>query len=242
MRALRSLLFVVLVVAAMVVAAILGLPLLLWRGRAALVTRGFAHFILALLRPLCGITVELRGTEHLAGGPVLIAAKHQSALETYVLTDRLPGASFILKREILMVPLAGWYVAALDPIAVDRRAGASALRSMLQGARAAAAAGRSIVIFPEGTRTRPGQKAPYHPGVAALYGDLGLPVVPMALDTGHVWPRRSLIKHPGRATLAFLEPIPPGMPKRAFLDLLQERIETGCRALEEERGRPEVRG
>ncbi|MDA0218981.1 MAG: lysophospholipid acyltransferase family protein [Proteobacteria bacterium] len=236
MTLLRSLLFVVLVVVAMLVAALLGLPLLLLsRRRAGGLARGFAGFIVALLRPLCGITVELRGLEHLAGGPVLIAAKHQSALETYVLSHRLPGASFVLKREITLVPLAGWYVAALEPIAVDRGAGASALRSMVRHAREAAARGRSVVIFPEGTRTRPGQRAPYHPGVAALYGELGLPVVPMALDTGHVWPRRSLIKYPGRATLAFLEPIPPGMPRRAFLSLLEERIEEGCRRLEEER-------
>lgn len=234
MRLLASLLFVVVVIAAMVPAAIVGLPLLLWPRQAARYTRGFAAFIVALLRPLCGVTVVLRGQENLGDGPVLIAAKHQSALETYVLTARMPGASFVLKREILAVPLVGWYIAALQPIAVDRRAGASALRGMLQGARAAVAAGRSVVIFPEGTRTRPGQKAPYHPGVAALYGELGIPVVPMALDTGHVWPRRSLVKHPGRATLAFLEPIPPGLPKRAFLDLLQQRIEAGCLALEQE--------
>lgn len=234
MRLLASLLFVVTVIAAMVPAAIVGLPLLLWRRQAARFTRGFARFILALLGPLCGVTVVLRGMEHLGDGPVLIAAKHQSALETYVLTARLPDAGFVLKREILMVPLVGWYIAALEPIAVDRRAGASALRSMLAGARAAVAAGRSVVIFPEGTRTRPGRKAPYQPGVAALYGELGIPVVPLALDTGHVWPRRSLVKYPGRATLAFLEPIPPGLPKRAFLKLLEERIEAGCLALEQE--------
>ena len=234
MSLLRSLLFVVLVVTSMVVAAVGFLPVLLFSRRAAgSVTRWFAGYILALLRPLCGVTVRITGLEHLRGGPVLIAAKHQSALETYVLTARLPDASFVLKREIVRVPLVGWYIAGIDPIAVDRGAGASALRSMVKGAKAAAAQGRSIVIFPEGTRTRPGQRAPYHPGVAALYGELGLPVVPMALDTGHVWPRKSLVKHPGTATLAFLEPIPPGMPRRAFLALLEERIEAGCRALEE---------
>mgnify|MGYP001375513426 CR=1 FL=1 len=235
MKLLRSLLFVVVVVTSMVVAAVAGLPLLaLARRRAGRLTRWFAGYITGLLRPLCGVTVELRGLEHLQGGPVLIAAKHQSALETYVLTARLPDASFVLKREIVMVPLVGWYISAIEPIAVDRGAGASALRSMVRNAKAAVARGRSVVIFPEGTRTRPGQRAPYHPGVAALYGELGLPVVPMALNTGHVWPRKSLIKHPGRATLAFLEPIPPGMPRRAFLSLLEERIEAGCLALENE--------
>ena len=236
MRLLRSLLFVTLVVTTMLLAAIVGLPLLVFSRRwAGVVTRWFAGFIVGLLRPICGITVELRGLEHLAGGPVLIAAKHQSALETYALTHSLPDASFVLKREIILVPLIGWYVAAIEPIAVDRGAGASALRSMVRNAKAAVARGRSVVIFPEGTRTRPGQRAPYHPGVAALYGELGLPVVPMALDTGHVWPRKSLIKYSGRATLSFLEPIAPGMPRRAFLSLLEERIEAGCLALENER-------
>jgi len=238
MRLLRSLLFVVLAVTAMIVAAVAGLPLLLLpRRHAAALARGFADFVVGLLRLLCGVTVELRGLENLQGGPVLIAAKHQSALETYVLSARLPQASFVLKREIVRVPLVGWFIATLEPIAVDRGAGASALRSMVRGARAAVAQGRSVVIFPEGTRTRPGQRTPYHPGVAALYGELGLPVVPMALDTGHVWPRRSLMKYSGHATLSFLEPIPPGMPRRAFLSLLEERIEEGCRVLETEHGR-----
>jgi len=238
MSVLRSALFLALVLAAMFVAALAGLPLLLLsRRRAAALTRWFAALIVGLLRAICGVEVALTGLERLAGGPVLIAAKHQSSLETFVLAHRLPGARFVLKREILLVPLIGWYVAALEPIAVDRGAGAKALRTMVARARKAAAEGQDIVIFPEGTRTRPGQQAPYHPGVAALYGELGLPVVPVALDTGHVWPRRSPVKRPGRATIAFLEPIPPGLPRRAFMVLLQERIEAGCQALEAARGK-----
>jgi len=230
---LRSVLYVAVSVAAMLAAALAGLPLLLVaRPAAARLTRWFSGVMVRLLRAICGVEVVMTGLERLEGGPLLIAAKHQSSLETYLFAWRLPNAAFVLKREILMVPLVGWYVQTLAPIAVDRGAGAAALRSMLKRAQAAVAEGRDVVIFPEGTRTRPGQQAPYHPGVAALYGELGLPVVPVALDSGRLWPRRSLLKRPGRVTVAFLEPIPPGLPRRQFMALLQERIEAGCRALE----------
>lgn len=233
MRVLRPLVFLVVTVALMVSAAVLCLPVLLVSRRAGgAITRGFASAILVLLRVICGVEVRLTGLAHIEGGPVLIAAKHQSALETYVLSSRLPHARFVLKREILMVPLIGWYIAGLEPIAVDRSAGASALRAMVKQARAVAGKGHDIVIFPEGTRIPTGQKAPYHPGVAALYSELGLPVVPVALDTGHVWTRRNFIRSPGRATIAFLEPIPPGLPRKDFMALLQARIEEGCAALE----------
>ncbi len=240
MTVLRSLLFAVVAVTAMLVVALACLPLLVVAPRAAGgVPRGFGGFVVGLLQRLCGVHVEITGMEHLENGPVLIAAKHQSALETYLLCHRLPQARFVLKREIVLVPLVGWFVAAMRPIAVDRGAGAAALRGLLQRARQAVAEGCSVVIFPEGTRTRPGEIVPYQPGVAALYADLGLPVVPLALDTGHAWPRRSLVKYPGRATLAFLEPIPPGLPRRDFMTLLQERIEAGCRALESARNHRE---
>ena len=234
MNLLRSGVFLVLALGAMLVLGLVGLPLFLVAPRrAAAVAPAYARVCLWLLARICGLRVDVRGLDRLPATPVLIAAKHQSALETYLLTERLPGAAFVLKREILWVPVAGWYIAALRPIAVDRGAGAAALRGMVRQAKAAVAEGRHVVIFPEGTRTTPGQRTAYHPGVAALYGELGIPVVPVALDTGRLWPRRGFVKRPGRATVAFLEPIPPGLPRQEFMALLRERIEGASAELAE---------
>jgi 1-acyl-sn-glycerol-3-phosphate acyltransferase len=116
-------------------------------------------------------------------------------------------------------------------IPVDRQGGGSALKRMLRAARAAVAHGRSILIYPEGTRTPPGERRPYQPGVAALYGDLGVPVVPVALNSGLFWGRRSFHKKPGVITIEFLPPIAPGLPRREFMAELQERIEGASRRL-----------
>src|SRR5258707_10851018 len=110
-------------------------------------------------------------------------------------------------------------------IAVDRGAGATALKSMLRRAAAVAAQGRPIVIFPEGTRTAVGTSRPYHPGVAALYGRLRLPVVPVAVNSGLFWPRRRFLKRPGRIVVEALPPLPPGLERRAFLAELHARVE-----------------
>ena len=236
MNALRSVLFAGLVPAVLLPAGLLCLPLLLLgHSAASRYTRWGSAVILRLAELLCGVRVEVTGLERLRDGPCLIAAKHQSALETFVLCRRLTGAAFVLKRELVTVPLLGWYVAALRPIAIDRGAGPAALRALLRRAEAAVGEGRDIVIFPEGTRVPPGGTVRYRPGVAALYGALSLPVIPLALDTGRLWPRRGLVKRPGRATLAFLEPIPPGLPRHRFTALLRQRIEAGCRALEDRR-------
>jgi 1-acyl-sn-glycerol-3-phosphate acyltransferase len=110
-------------------------------------------------------------------------------------------------------------------IPVDRQGRASALKRMLASARAAVAQGHPILIYPEGTRTPPGEQRPYHPGVAALYGDLGLPVVPVALNSGLFWGRRSFHKKPGTITIEFLPAIAPGLPRKAFMAELQQRLE-----------------
>lgn len=224
---LRATAFAVLAVVVMVALALAGLPLLLFaRSRAAVIPRSFARYLLWSAAAICGLRVEARGLERLPATPVLIASKHQSALETFLFTCLLPGAGVVLKREIVALPLVGSYIGLLRPIAVDRGAGAKALRGLVRRARAAVAEGRSIVIFPEGTRTRPGSARAYQPGVAALYAELGIPVVPVALDTGRFWPRRSFRKWPGTATVVFLEPIPPGLERKRFMALLRERIES----------------
>ena len=135
---------------------------------------------------------------------------------------------------MLLVPFYGWYAARAGSIAIDRRGGAAALRGMVRAARHAAAMGRKVVIFPEGTRTAPGHRLPYLPGVAALYQALQLPLVPAAVNSGLYWGRRSFLKRPGRIILSFLEAIPPGLPRRKLMSELEARIETATTELERE--------
>lgn len=198
--------------------------------------RLWVHGILFLLKHLCGLTWEVRGREHLpADGAILIASKHQSAWDTLIFPLLVRDPAYVLKRELLLLPFFGWIMWRLRMVAVDRKGGASALRRMLAAARRIVAGQRRpLVIYPEGTRTAPGEHRPYHPGVAALYGELAVPVVPVALNSGLYWPRQSFLRRPGRIVLEFLEPIPPGLPRRQFLAELEARIEPASRRLLEE--------
>jgi len=137
----------------------------------------------------------------------------------------------VLKRELLFIPVVGWAMARAGNIAVARGDGAVALRGMIKQARVVIADGRSIVIFPEGTRMAPGDQRPYRIGTAALYRQLGVPVVPIALNSGLLWGRRQWIKRPGVITLEILPPIPPGLTREAFMAALRERIETATARL-----------
>jgi 1-acyl-sn-glycerol-3-phosphate acyltransferase len=160
--------------------------------------------------------------------------KHQSAWDALILPIVLGDPAVVIKSELLWLPFYGWYAGRAGSIAVDRRGGAGALRHMVAAARRATAAARPIVIFPEGTRTAPGQRLTYQPGVAALYQALGIPLVPAAVNSGLYWGRRSFVKRPGRIVLAFLEPIPPGRPRREVMAELESRIESATAALERE--------
>ena len=161
----------------------------------------------------------------------IIAMKHQSAWDTLILPVVLGDPAVVVKRELLLLPFYGWYAARAGSIAIDRKAGAGALRRMLAKARPVAAAGRPIVIFPEGTRVAPGERRPYQPGVAALYQALALPVVPAAVNSGLYWARRSFMKRRGRIILEFLEPIPPGRTRPRLMAELERRIESTTAAL-----------
>ena len=213
---------------------VLGLPVLLMpRRRVMAFGRFWARCVLALLKVTVGLDGEIRGLEHLPRGPSIIAMKHQSAWDTLILPVILGDFTVVVKRELLFVPFYGWYAARAGVIAIDRRGGAGALRRMVAAARRAATAGRPVVIFPEGTRTAPGQRLPYQPGVAALYHALSVPVVPAGVNSGLFWGRRSFVKRPGRITLAFLEAIPPGLPRRELMSELESRIEAATAALEQ---------
>ncbi|HEU5048081.1 MAG TPA: lysophospholipid acyltransferase family protein [Rickettsiales bacterium] len=184
-----------------------------------------------MLKVLCGITYEVRGREHMPKGAAIIASKHQSAWDTVVYWILLERPAYVLKRELLFFPVFGWYLILLKNIYINRKAGASAMKHMLREAKRRAAEGRPIVIFPEGTRTAPGATAVYHPGVAAIYQNLGIPVVPVALNSGKFWSKNAFVKKPGVIVIEFLENITPGMKNRDFLAKLQNVIEDACQKL-----------
>lgn len=204
------------------------LPLLLAPRRWIMaVMRLWARMVLGMLRGICGIRFRLEGAEHLPppGAAALIAAKHQSAFDTIVWLALLPDAAYVLKRELLRIPLYGQLAARAGMIAVDRSAGASAMRTLLRGGRDAVAAGRQIVIFPEGTRVAPGHRVPYQPGIAALAAATGLPVIPAATDSGRCWGRRAFRKPAGLITLRILPPLPTALRREALMQSLEDRIE-----------------
>lgn len=190
--------------------------------------RGWARTMLASLRVICGIRLDVTGLEALPPGGCIIAAKHQSAFDTVVWLALLPAGRdpvYVLKRELAAIPLWGRLAARCGHIAVDRAAGASALRAMVRAAQAALTAGRPVVIFPEGTRTAPGQYVPYQPGVAALAAATGAPVVPVATNSGLFWGRRAFHKRPGTIRVAILPALPAGMPRAALMAALEAAIE-----------------
>jgi 1-acyl-sn-glycerol-3-phosphate acyltransferase len=205
---------------------ILALPVLLGPRRWSMALGElWAAGTMRLLGWIVGLTWEVRGLEHLPRGAAIIAMKHQSAWDTIALPLIFRDPAVVLKRELLWIPLYGWYAARAAAIPVDRSAGAKALRRMVAAAAIPAREGRPLVIFPEGTRTAVGQRRPYQPGVAALYRQLGLPLVPVAVNSGLFWGRRAFLKRPGRITVEILPAIPPGLDRREALQELERRIE-----------------
>ncbi len=185
----------------------------------------WASTSLLLLRVLTGTKVEVRGREHLKPGAILVAGKHQSLWETFALLPLFDDPAMVLKKELTRIPLFGWFALKFKMIAVDRGAGASALKGMIRSALEARDDGRQILIFPEGTRRAPDAEPLYRPGADALYLQLDVPCIPFALNSGLYWPRRRFIRRPGTIVVEFLPEIPPGLPRKEFSARLQSAIE-----------------
>ncbi len=182
--------------------------------------------VIALLRTICGIRVEFRGLQHLPRGRALVAAKHQCMFDTMAPLTIFPDAAYVMKRELLRIPFYGWFCVRAGMIELDRQGGAGALRKLIADARTRLEEPRQLVIFPEGTRKPPGTKADYQPGVAGLYRDLGLACTPLATNSGAHWPAHGFLRRPGVIVYEFLEPIPAGLRRAAFMRELETRIET----------------
>jgi 1-acyl-sn-glycerol-3-phosphate acyltransferase len=211
---------------------IIALPTFFMPYRAIIaVARSWGRASLVLLRVVAGIDFEVRGREKLPKGAILVAAKHQSALETFALVPLFDNPVFIVKRELQWIPIFGWLMIKGRMVPVDRSAGAQALTAMAERARIELADNRQLIIFPEGTRRPAGAEPRYKFGVAHLYAAEGVPCVPIALNSGLFWPRRSIRRLPGTVLVEILDPIQPGLAKDVFFKRLQHDIETATARL-----------
>lgn len=222
----RSVIYSVAATVFFIVMSIICSPVMLFPARhTRIILRLWTQGDIVLLRVICGQKVAVRGLENLPDGPALIAAKHQAAWETLALVPMLPRGVVILKKELLSIPLYGWYARYYGMIPVDRGAGPAALKQLAIDAKAAVAKGFQIVIFPEGTRRPVGAPPDYKPGAVFLYDQLRVPMVPVALNSGVFWPYKQIVRYPGTITVSFLPAIPPGLPRAEIKARMQHAIE-----------------
>ncbi|MDQ0317095.1 lysophospholipid acyltransferase family protein [Amorphus orientalis] len=227
MLRIRSIVFLVAFFLNVAIVCIVSLPLFVLPRKAGIrPMQIWARINLFLLRVICGVKMEIRGRENIPTDGALIASKHQAAWETFALMPILPDPAFILKKELFLLPLFGWYARKFDMIGVDRSAGSKALSEISEKGQAAIDQGRQVIIFPEGTRTRPGAEPAYKNGIAHLYHRLERPVVPVALNSGLFWVRGSILRRPGTIVVEFKPAIPPGLPLKTFRNRLVDEIET----------------
>ncbi|PWB81183.1 MAG: 1-acyl-sn-glycerol-3-phosphate acyltransferase [Methylocystaceae bacterium] len=235
MLLLRSLLFNLAFYVNLIVLMTIWLPALLMRRQASLeLGRAWGRTSLWLLDKIVGLKVEFRGLENIPRGAFIVACKHQSVWETFVLPIKFPDFSYILKHELIFIPFFGWYLLSAEQIAIDRAKGGKILPELTRKVKALFEQGRQLFIFPEGTRRPVGAPPEYKFGIAHLYRETGAPCLPVALNSGLFWPRRTILRRAGTVVVEFLPPIPPGLGTREFFDLLQDRMETATDKLIDE--------
>jgi 1-acyl-sn-glycerol-3-phosphate acyltransferase len=211
---------------------VIALPTFFMPYRAIIaVAKSWGRTNLMLLRVVAGIDIEVRGREKIPKGAIIVASKHQSAWETFALVPLFDNPLFIVKRELQWLPIFGWLMIKGRMVPVDRSAGSQALVAMTERARIELADNRQLIIFPEGTRRPAGAEPRYKFGVAHLYVAEGVPCVPVALNSGLFWSRRSIRRLPGTVVVEILDPIAPGLDKQAFFERLQRDIETATARL-----------
>jgi len=233
--ALRSLLYQIYLYTVSAIMTLGALPLLvLPRSWTAAAIRLWSKLQLWGAANITGVDYEIRGAENLPDGPCLIASKHQSMWDTIFWAVGAKDPAIVLKKELTYVPLYGWYAMKAGMISIDRGSGPSAIRKLVRQGKRAVADGRPIMIFPEGTRSAPGSDSDYKPGAAALYTQLDVPCIPVALNSGMFWARRALKRQPGTIVVEILPAIEPGLKRRDFMAQLEAAIEPATTRLVEE--------
>jgi len=232
---LRSLIYNVLFYVFLIGWLIVAIPTVVMRRTAIMtIAKLWSRQSTWLLRVVCNVKVEYRGVEKIPKGPLVVASKHQSMWETFALLQRFDQPLYILKRELTRIPFFGWYLIKAGMIAVDRRAGGRALLKMVrQASEEVRHGGRQLIIFPEGTRRPVGAPPDYKPGVAQLYASCRVDCVPVALNSGLFWPRRTFMRYPGTLVVEFLDPVPPGLARDEFLTRISAVIEDATARLVE---------
>ena len=231
---LRSLVYNLLFYLVLVVLIIIAIPTFVMPRPAIMtVARWWARSSIWLMRVICRTKVEYRGLEKIPNGPLIVASKHQSFWETFALLQFFDQPLFILKRELMWIPVFGLYLKKANMIGIDRQAGGRALLAMTRRAGEQVRRGRQLIIFPEGTR-RPVDAPPsYKSGIAQIYVDCGVDCVPVALNSGLFWPRRTFMRYPGTLVVEFLDPLPPGLSRREFIARVSSVIEDATNRLVE---------
>jgi 1-acyl-sn-glycerol-3-phosphate acyltransferase len=223
---LRSLVFNILFYVVFLLWSLVALPTFVMPRAAMLkVASWWARSNILLMRAICGIKVEFRGVEKIPRGPLIVASKHQSMWETISLLRFFEAPFFVVKRELKFIPLFGLFIIKTDMVAIDRSKGGRAMLAVMRRAEEEVRHGRQFVIFPEGTRTAPGAPPHYKAGIGLIYTDCGVPVLPVALNSGLFWPRRTFMRYPGTLVVEFLDPIPPGLKRDEFLKRVESTIE-----------------
>ena len=231
---LRSLIYNVLFYLLLVFWVVVGIPTFLMpRSGIMTIARYWARSSIWLMRVICKIKVEYRGLEKIPKGPLIVASKHQSMWETFALLQFFDSPLFIYKRELAWIPFFGWYLKKAEMIGVDRDGGMRSLMQMARRAPKEIRSGRQLIIFPEGTRTAVDAPPDYLTGVGQIYASSGVPCIPVALNSGLFWPRRTFMRYPGTLVVEFLDPLPPGLSRNEFLTRVAAAIEDATNGLVE---------
>ena len=227
MQFIRSLLFTTLFYLTLILVFIIALPTLILPRKTTLICgKILAYIIIFLLRFILGVKVTFSGIENLKKNErYFVASAHQSLLETFILQAPLQYPIFILKKELLKIPLFGWYLKKIgsidivrDTITKDNLNFYEKIKKNIESSK------RPLLIFPQGTRVRFGERTPFKKGAGRIYEALNLPCVPVALNTGKVWPKNSFLKHNHDIKIVFLDPIDPGKDKNVFINDLETKI------------------
>ncbi len=234
MNRIRSIVFTIVIALVAVLFTIVFLPAAFAGEKTTKrIIRWWTHFALGAMRVIAGVTFRIEGRENIPAGGALIVSNHQSLWETIAINALFSHPIVILKKELLKIPVYGWWAVRAGNIAIDRNGGAKELRRLRQETAARIANGAQVVVFPEGTRVKPGETTPYQPGVAGIYLAANAPCVPVAHDSGRFWAKLAGALNPGVITMRILKPIPPGLDRREFQRTIEARINAARPDLEE---------